>query len=71
MNKNIKKALKLIGLAIGLFILFAILHNLVSGLFSVEEPVFFILALATGLIGLPASIIYLVVVIFKKYKRVK
>ncbi|MAG07899.1 hypothetical protein CMO89_00330 [Candidatus Woesearchaeota archaeon] len=70
MDKYIKKALKLIGLAIGLFIVFAILHNLVYALFNVEEAVFFILALAAGLIGLPASIIYLVVAIIKKYKKV-
>ncbi|MDP7140853.1 MAG: hypothetical protein QF362_04435 [Candidatus Woesearchaeota archaeon] len=65
MDKHIKKALKLIGLAIVLFIVFVILHNLVSALFNAEEPVFFILALITGLIGIPASIIYLVVAIVK------
>jgi len=54
----LKKFLMIAGIAVGTFIISVFLHNAISALFGVEEPVFFIiavfiapLALAVGLIG--------------------
>jgi len=56
--KMLKMFLMLAGIAVAVFILAAFLHNILSGLLDVEEPVFFIiaviispLAFATGIIG--------------------
>jgi len=56
--KLLKKFLLIVGMSIGAFIISVFLHNALSGLFGVEEPVFFIiavilapLALVIGLIG--------------------
>ncbi len=40
----LKKFLLLTGASTVAFLIFAFLHNIVSGLFNIEEPVFFILA---------------------------
>jgi len=56
--KMLKKFLLIAGISLGAFIISVFLHNALSGLFGVEEPVFFViaviispLALAVGLIG--------------------
>lgn len=56
--KLLKTFLLVVGISIGAFIIAVFLHNALSGLLGVEEPVFFIiavmlapLALAVGLIG--------------------
>jgi hypothetical protein len=56
--KMIKTFLLLAGISLGAFIISIFLHNVISGLLGVEEPVFFViaviispLALAVGLIG--------------------
>jgi uncharacterized membrane protein len=56
--KMMKNFLLLAGISLGTFIISVFLHNFISGLLGVEEPVFFIiaviispLALAVGLIG--------------------
>ncbi len=56
--KLLKKFFWVVGMSIGVFIISVFLHNALSGLFGVEEPVFFIiavilapLALVVGLIG--------------------
>ncbi len=56
--KLLKRFLLLAALSVGAFIICVFLHNMLSGLFGVEEPVFFTLAvivsplaLAVGLIG--------------------
>ena len=54
----LKTFLLVAGISLGAFIISVFLHNALSGLFGVEEPVFFIiaviispLAFAVGLIG--------------------
>jgi len=56
--KMLKAFLLVAGISLGVFIISAVLHNAISGLFGIEEPVFFCiavfvtpLALAVGLIG--------------------
>ncbi|MCK4273533.1 MAG: hypothetical protein KAW90_01480 [Dehalococcoidales bacterium] len=56
--KLLKKFFWVVGMSVGAFIISVFLHNALSGLFGVEEPVFFIiavilapLALVVGLIG--------------------
>jgi len=56
--KLLRTFLWLVGISIGIFIICVFLHNMLSGLLGVEEPVFFIiavilspLALAVGIIG--------------------
>lgn len=57
-SRMLSRSLALAGMAAGAFIISVVLHNLISALFNVEEPVFFIiavivspLAFALGLIG--------------------
>lgn len=56
--KLLKAFLLVVGISVGAFIISVFLHNVLGGLFGVEEPVFFIisvvlapLALVVGLIG--------------------
>jgi hypothetical protein len=56
--KMLKMFLLLMGISVGVFIISVFLHNALSGLFDIEEPVFFIiavvispLAFAVGLLG--------------------
>jgi hypothetical protein len=56
--KLMKNFLLLVGISLGAFIISVFLHNVISGLLGVEEPVFFIiatiispLALVVGLVG--------------------
>jgi len=56
--KMLKTFLMVAGIALGTFIISVLLHNAISGLFGIEEPVFFIiavllspLALAVGIVG--------------------
>ncbi len=56
--KMLKIFLLVAGISLGVFIISVFLHNVISGLFDIEEPVFFIiavfispLAFAAGLIG--------------------
>jgi hypothetical protein len=53
MKKQIKKSLLLLGLAVGA----AVLHNVIFGLFGIEEPVFFTLSLLLFL-ALVVSVFY-------------
>ena len=52
------------GISVGIFIISSILHNLISGLISVEEPVFFIIAVfispAALVVGLLGSMVFFV-----------
>ncbi len=58
---RLKKFLLLTGASAIGFPVFAVLHNLVSGLFNIEEPVFFILAIIlcplSFLVGAVASVV--------------
>ncbi len=45
-----------------LFAFFVILHNLISGIFRVEEPIFFILSLITGAVFMVST--FLAIVMF-------
>jgi len=46
----VKKKIKLFCWWLSLFLLFVLLHNAVYGLLGIEEPVFFLLALFSGLV---------------------
>ena len=68
--KKLKIFLLVAGISLGIFIISIFLHNALSGLFGVEEPVFFIiavfvcpLALAVGIIG---SLVIFIKVLFGK-----
>ena len=57
-SKMLKTFLLVTGISVGVFIISVVLHNVISGLFDVEEPVFFTiavfiapLAFAIGLVG--------------------
>jgi hypothetical protein len=71
---KLKKFLVLIGASIAGFFIFAILHNLISGLLSqlfkteVEEPVFFILATLVCPMGLLVGVIGSIIQLVKKEK---
>jgi hypothetical protein len=58
----VKKFILITLIAAGAFIVSVILHNLISGLFHVEEPVFFILAVIVAplafLVGLTGLAVY-------------
>ena len=47
------------------FIVFVVLHNLISGLLNVEEAIFFILAI----FGVPAYVLFMIV--YSIYKAIK
>ncbi len=56
--RTLKIFLVVAGISLGAFIISVVLHNVISGLFDIEEPVFFViavfispLAFAVGLIG--------------------
>ena len=57
MNRNLKRFLLITGVSPIGFIVFVLLHNLVSGLFNTEEPVFFVLATMVCPLGFIAGII--------------
>ena len=68
--KMLKAFLLVAGISLGAFIISAVLHNAISGLFGIEEPVFFCiavfvtpLALAVGLIG---SLVIFIMGLFKR-----
>jgi len=72
MKGNLKKFLILTGASAAGFFIFAILHNLVSGLLStilnseVEEPVFFILAVIACPVGFLVGVIGSIIELVKK-----
>jgi hypothetical protein len=55
--KLLKTFLLIIGLSIGTFIVGVFLHNALSALFGIEEPVFFIIAVILSPAALAAGII--------------
>lgn len=71
MKKNKKLLKKFLILSIASFIgffVFVILHNLIFGLFKIEEPVFFILAVIVCPIGLLVGVVGSVTQLDKKYQ---
>ncbi len=58
---SLKKFLLIMGISAGAFIVSVFLHNAIYGLFGVEEPVFFIIAVflcpAAFLVGTVGSIV--------------
>ncbi len=61
-----KRFLILIGISLSLFIVSAILHNLISGIFNFEEPVFFLIAVVVCPIGFLVGIIGSLTMLIKK-----
>jgi hypothetical protein len=58
---SLKKLLLIMGISIGAFVVSVLLHNVISGLLDVEEPVFFLIAIVlcptAFLVGAVGSII--------------
>ena len=65
-NKKLKKFLILTGVSIVGFFIFTILHNVISGLLEIEEPIFFILATLVCPIGLIVGLIGSVIQVVKR-----
>jgi len=63
-----EKATKIAISLFAAFVIFAILHNAMYGLFGTEEPVFFILALVSGF-GFIVSTIYAIIIGIKHGKK--
>ncbi len=69
LERRLKKFLLLTEASVvGLF-LFAILHNLVSGLFNIEEPVFFTLAIIVCPVGFLVGVVGSIVLAIKNKRR--
>jgi len=56
-SKMLKMFLLVAGISLGAFIISAVLHNALSGLFGVEEPVFFCIAVFVAPLGLVVGIV--------------
>jgi len=63
--KVMKTFLMVAGISLGTFIISVFLHNAISGLFEIEEPVFFSIALISALFGLPVGIVGSLVMFIK------
>ncbi len=63
--KRLKKFLLVAGISLGAFIISVFLHNALSGLFGVEEPVFFIIAVFICPLGFAVGIIGSLVIFIK------
>ena len=63
--KMIKRFLLLAGISLGAFIISFFLHNFLSGLLGVEEPVFFIIAVIVSPLGLAVGLIGALVLFIK------
>ncbi len=68
---SLKKFLLVMALSAGVFVVSVVLHNVIYGLFGIEEPVFFIIAVflcpAAFLFGATGSI----VLIIKRFRVAK
>jgi len=67
--KRLKLFLLIAGISLAAFIISVFLHNVISGLFGIEEPVFFIIALlsvAAFVVGLIGSLVIFVKGLFSK-----
>jgi len=63
--KKLKKFLLVAAISLGAFIISVFLHNALSGLFGVEEPVFFIIAVFICPLGFAVGIIGSLVIFIK------
>lgn len=61
----LKKFLILGGASVAVFFLSAFLHNVLSGLFGIEEPVFFTIAVIVAPLGLAVGLIGSLVIFLK------
>ena len=53
------------GISLGVFIISVVLHNVLSGLFGVEEPVFFVISVFITPLGMAVGIIGSLVIFIK------
>jgi uncharacterized membrane protein len=63
--KMMKRFLLLAGIALGSFVISFFLHNFISGLLGVEEPVFFIIAVIVSPLALAVGLISALVLFIK------
>lgn len=58
----LKRSLLTMGIALGVFLVSIVLHNVISGMFGIEEPVFFTIAVivcpVAFLVGAAGSIVF-------------
>jgi cation transport ATPase len=55
--KMVKTFLVVAGVSVAVFIVSAVLHNVISGVFNIEEPVFFFLAVFMAPLGLAVGLL--------------
>lgn len=63
--KMLKRFLVLAGISAAVFILSAFLHNVLSGLLHIEEPVFFIIAVIVAPLGLAVGLVGSLIIFVK------
>jgi hypothetical protein len=64
-RKRLKAFLLIAGISLAVFIISVVLHNALSGLFGVEEPVFFIIAIVISPLALAVGIAGSLVIFIK------
>ncbi len=68
-SKKLRVFLLVTGISLGAFIISVFLHNAISGLFHIEEPVFFVIALLSVVafaVGLVGSLVIFIKVLFSR-----
>ncbi len=69
--QEVKKFLLIMGISAGAFIVSVFLHNAISALFDIEEPVFFIMAIFVCPIGFLVGAVGSIVLTIKKSRIAK
>ena len=64
-SKMLKTFLLVTGISVGVFIISVVLHNVISGLFDVEEPVFFTIAVFIAPLAFAIGLVSSLVVFLK------
>jgi len=67
----LKKFLLIMGISVGAFVVSVLLHNAISGLFGIEEPVFFFIALVLCLAAFLVGAVGSIVLVIKKFGMAK
>ena len=68
---SLKKFLLLMGISAGAFVVSVLLHNGISALFGIEEPVFFIIAVFLCPIGFLVGAVGSIVLAIKRLRMAK
>ena len=68
---SLKYFLLIVGISAGIFVVSVLLHNVISGLFDVEEPFFFVIAVFLAPAGVLVGAVGSIVVYIKNVRTVK